>query len=68
MGYEYHFSKDSHILGMVNWCLNNTCEMTIPKLSGINHVESLMLLKWKRGDENVMWTDVMEKNGSLKIT
>ena len=35
--------------------------MTIPKLSGINHVESLMLSKWKQGNENVMWMDVMEK-------
>ena len=61
MGYEYHFSKDSQVPGMVNWCLNNTCIMTIPKLSGINHVESLMLSKWKWGNENVMWTDVMEE-------
>ena len=61
MGYEYHFSKDSQVPGMVNWCLNNTCVMSIPQLNDINHVESLMLSKWKWGNENVMWTDVMEK-------
>ena len=61
MGYEYHFSIDSQVLGMVNWCLNNTCIMTIPKLSAIHHVESLMLSKWKRGNENVMWMDVMKE-------